>query len=129
MAFWTRPAYMAIIALVIAVIGYFLTPRSRGGTILAVFIIAMIALLFNGPAGLLARLAHWCQAPFMHARSIDDLEAALDLSPAVDLVGHVDHVLGFVAAEEERAKEAAGGVLARRDQRLAEHQRCVRPRS
>ena len=51
MAFWTRPAYMAILALVIAVIGYFLTPRSRGGTILAVFIISMIAILFTAQQG------------------------------------------------------------------------------
>jgi membrane protein YdbS with pleckstrin-like domain len=51
MAFWTRPAYMAIIALLVAVVGYFLNPRSRGGTILAVFIISMIALLFTAQQG------------------------------------------------------------------------------
>ena len=42
---------MAIIALVVAVVGYFLNPRSRGGTILAVFIISMIALLFTAQQG------------------------------------------------------------------------------
>ncbi len=42
---WTRPAFMGPIALVGAVIGYFLSPRSRGGAILAVCLITVFALL------------------------------------------------------------------------------------
>jgi hypothetical protein len=51
MAFWTRPVFMVIIGLVVAVIGYFLNPRSKGGSILAVFVIGMIALLATALQG------------------------------------------------------------------------------
>ena len=45
MGTWTRPLYTGPLALVIAIFGYFLSPRSRGGTILAVVIISILALL------------------------------------------------------------------------------------
>ncbi len=42
---WTRPIYMGILALAVALFGYFLNPRSRGGHILAVCIITVLAIL------------------------------------------------------------------------------------
>jgi hypothetical protein len=42
---WTRPVYMGIIALLVAVFGYFMTPRSRGGHIIAVCLITVFAIL------------------------------------------------------------------------------------
>ncbi len=45
MGTWTRPLLMAPIALVVAAIGYVLTPRSKGGTILAVLVIGLLSLL------------------------------------------------------------------------------------
>ncbi len=42
---WTRPIYMGMIGLVIALIGYFLNPRSKGGHILAVCLITVFAIL------------------------------------------------------------------------------------
>jgi len=42
---WTKPVFTGPIALVLAVIGYFLTPKARGGTILAVCLITVFALL------------------------------------------------------------------------------------
>jgi hypothetical protein len=42
---WTRPVFMGIIALVVAVFGYFLSPRSKGGHILAVCLITVFAIL------------------------------------------------------------------------------------
>ena len=42
---WTKPVFTGPIALVLALIGYFLTPKSRGGTILAVCLITVFALL------------------------------------------------------------------------------------
>lgn len=42
---WTRPIYMGMLALIIALFGYFLNPRSRGGHILAVCIITVLAIL------------------------------------------------------------------------------------
>jgi len=42
---WTRPIFMGIIGLVIALFGYFLNPRSKGGHILAVILITIFALL------------------------------------------------------------------------------------
>jgi hypothetical protein len=47
MGTWTRPLYLGPIALVIAIFGYFLSPRSRGGTILAVVIITILALILT----------------------------------------------------------------------------------
>jgi hypothetical protein len=44
MGLWTQPILMEPLALVIAAVGYVLSPRSRGGTVGAVFIIALISL-------------------------------------------------------------------------------------
>lgn len=49
--FWTRPAFMAVIALLVAFLTYFMDPRSRGGTILAVFIIGILSLLTTAYLG------------------------------------------------------------------------------
>lgn len=43
--FWWKPVYAGPIALAIAVIAYFLTPRARGGTIMAVIVITLVAML------------------------------------------------------------------------------------
>lgn len=45
MGTWTKPVYMGPIALLVAAVGYLLAPRSRGGTILAVCLITLFALL------------------------------------------------------------------------------------
>ena len=42
---WTKPVFTGPIALVMALIGYFLTPKARGGTIIAVCLITVFALL------------------------------------------------------------------------------------
>jgi hypothetical protein len=42
---WTRPIFMGVIALFVAMIGYFMSPRSRGGHIIAVCLITAFALL------------------------------------------------------------------------------------
>jgi lipopolysaccharide export LptBFGC system permease protein LptF len=42
---WTRPIYMGIIGLLVALFGYFLNPRSKGGHILAVILITVFAVL------------------------------------------------------------------------------------
>ena len=48
--FWWKPVYAGPIALAIAVIAYFLTPRARGGTIIAVAVITLVAMLGRGIA-------------------------------------------------------------------------------
>ncbi len=42
---WTRPVFMGPIALLVAFLTYFMDPRSRGGTVLAVCLITLFALL------------------------------------------------------------------------------------
>jgi hypothetical protein len=42
---WTRPLYMGVIALAVALAGYLLNPRSKGGHILAVCLITVFAIL------------------------------------------------------------------------------------
>jgi hypothetical protein len=42
---WTRPIYMGMLGLIVAIFGYFLNPRSRGGHILAVCLITVFAIL------------------------------------------------------------------------------------
>jgi hypothetical protein len=42
---WTRPIYMGMIGAVIALFGYLLDPRSKGGHILAVVLITIFAIL------------------------------------------------------------------------------------
>ena len=42
---WTRPLLMGVLGLLVALCGYFLTPRSKGGHILAVCLITVFAIL------------------------------------------------------------------------------------
>jgi hypothetical protein len=42
---WTRPLYMGVIGLLVALFGYFLNPRAKGGHILAVCLITVFAIL------------------------------------------------------------------------------------
>jgi hypothetical protein len=42
---WTRPLIMGVLGLLVALCGYFLTPRSKGGHILAVCLITVFAVL------------------------------------------------------------------------------------
>jgi hypothetical protein len=49
--FWTRPAFMGPIAFLVALLTYFMDPRSRGGTILAVCVITLCALLTTAYLG------------------------------------------------------------------------------
>ncbi len=42
---WTRPIYMGVLALAVALCGYLLNPRSKGGHILAVCLITVFAIL------------------------------------------------------------------------------------
>ena len=42
---WTRPIFMGVIALLVATFGYFMSPRSRGGHIIAVCLITLFAIL------------------------------------------------------------------------------------
>ncbi|MDX6548441.1 MAG: hypothetical protein QOG33_1991 [Gaiellales bacterium] len=43
--FWTKPLFMGPIALLVALLGYFLTPRSKGSTLVAVIVITLLALV------------------------------------------------------------------------------------
>jgi hypothetical protein len=49
--FWWKPVYAGPIALAVAVLGYALSPRSKGGTIIAVLIITLVALIGRVLAG------------------------------------------------------------------------------
>jgi hypothetical protein len=51
MGTWTKPAFMGAIALTVAALTYFIDPRSRGGTVLAVCIITLLALLLTAFLG------------------------------------------------------------------------------
>jgi uncharacterized membrane protein len=42
---WTRPLVMGVLGLLVALSGYFLNPRSKGGHILAVCLITVFAVL------------------------------------------------------------------------------------
>jgi hypothetical protein len=42
---WTRPIQMGVLGLAVALFGYFLNPRSKGGHILAVCLITVFAVL------------------------------------------------------------------------------------
>ena len=42
---WTKPVFTGPIALALALLGYFLSPKARGGTILAVCLITVFALI------------------------------------------------------------------------------------
>lgn len=43
--FWSKPVYMGPLALVIALFAYFMTPSSKGKTLVAVLVITLIAVL------------------------------------------------------------------------------------
>ncbi len=45
MGMWTKPVFMGLIGLVVAVFAYLMSPRSRGGTVMAVMIITLVALI------------------------------------------------------------------------------------
>jgi hypothetical protein len=45
MGFWTTPLFMGPIALAVAALGWVLSPRARGGTIVAVAVLSVLALL------------------------------------------------------------------------------------
>ncbi len=49
--FWWKPVFSGPIALVVALIAYALSPRSRGGTIIAVLVITLVAVLGRWLAG------------------------------------------------------------------------------
>ena len=43
--FWTHPLYCGAIGLAVALLAYLLSPRARGGTIVAVLVITLAAVL------------------------------------------------------------------------------------
>jgi hypothetical protein len=45
MGFWKEPWFVGPVALVVALAGYFLSPRARGGTVLAVLVITLVAVV------------------------------------------------------------------------------------
>lgn len=49
--FWAKPIFLGPVALALAVLGYFLSPRSKGGTIIAVIVITILAVLGRFIAG------------------------------------------------------------------------------
>jgi hypothetical protein len=49
--FWWKPVFAGPIALAVAVLAYALSPRSKGGTIVAVLVITLVALLGRWLAG------------------------------------------------------------------------------
>jgi hypothetical protein len=49
--FWNKPLFMGPIALLVAVFGFALSPRARGGTIMAVIILTILAILVRWQMG------------------------------------------------------------------------------
>jgi hypothetical protein len=49
--FWWKPVYAGPIALAVAVLAYAMTSRSKGGTIVAVLVITLLALLVRWLGG------------------------------------------------------------------------------
>ena len=47
MGVWTKPLYTGRIALILALFGYFLSPRGKGGMIIAVIVTTIAALLIR----------------------------------------------------------------------------------
>jgi hypothetical protein len=43
--FWAKPVFMGPIALLVALFAYLLTPKSKGGTLVAVIVITLLALV------------------------------------------------------------------------------------
>ncbi len=49
--FWAKPVFMGPLALLVALLAYFLNPTSKGKTIVAVIVITLLALLGRWLAG------------------------------------------------------------------------------
>lgn len=49
--FWWKPVFAGPIALVVALLAYAMSPRSKGGTIVAVLVVTLVALLGRWLAG------------------------------------------------------------------------------
>jgi apolipoprotein N-acyltransferase len=43
--FWWKPVFSGPVALVVALLAYAMSPRSKGGTIVAVLVVTLVALL------------------------------------------------------------------------------------
>ena len=43
--FWAKPVYLGPLALLVALLAYFMTPNSKGRSIIAVIVITLLALL------------------------------------------------------------------------------------
>jgi hypothetical protein len=115
--FWWKPVYAGPIALAIAVIAYFLTPRARGGTIIAVAVITLLAMLGRWIANYPVVLE-----PLAGLGRRQDRQAVGDRAVAAAVEHQVDAVLGLVAAPEHQPCVAPGGHPARRHQLVGEHQ-------
>ncbi len=49
--FWGKPVYLGPLALLVALVTYFMTPNSNGKTIIAVIVITLLALLVRWQGG------------------------------------------------------------------------------
>jgi hypothetical protein len=49
--FWAKPVYLGPLALLVALLAYFMTPTSKGKSIIAVIVITLLALLVRWQGG------------------------------------------------------------------------------
>lgn len=49
--FWAKPVYLGPLALLVALLAYFMTPNSKGKSIIAVIVITLLALLVRWQGG------------------------------------------------------------------------------
>jgi hypothetical protein len=49
--FWAKPVYLGPLALLVALLAYFMTPASKGKSIIAVIVITLLALLVRWQGG------------------------------------------------------------------------------
>jgi hypothetical protein len=49
--FWAKPVFLGPLALLVAVLAYFMTPASKGRSIIAVIVITLLALLVRWQGG------------------------------------------------------------------------------
>ena len=49
--FWAKPVYLGPLALLVALLAYFMTPNSKGKSIVAVIVITLLALLVRWQGG------------------------------------------------------------------------------
>ena len=49
--FWAKPVFLGPLALLVAVLAYFMTPASKGRSIVAVIVITLLALLVRWQGG------------------------------------------------------------------------------